>query len=116
MMATGLRRVFLGLLMCAAFFAASGTAAAARPDLVVSSLSVTGSLTPGATVKATFTTRNRGTVGAGSSTTRLLASVDRRNSADDLALGQVSIPTLAPGASVTKTLSVKVPSGSRRGE
>src|SRR5205085_7042965 len=111
-----LRRALLGLLTCAAFFALPPIAAAAGPDLVLSSLSATGSLAPGGTVNATFTTRNRGTVGAGSSSTRLFASVDRTRSADDVGLGVVSIPALAPGASVTKTLSVKVPSGSRGGE
>src|SRR5829696_1278388 len=89
--------------------APSGEAQTSRPDLVVSGLSARGSLVSGRSVTATMTTRNRGLRRAASSRTRLYLSRDRSLSSLDKLLGGAPIPTLEPGQSVARTLTVMVP-------
>jgi CARDB len=99
-----------------ALWSASGAVAASLPDLTVSKITATGSLTPGSTVTATVTTSNVGTARAAASTTKLFASKDQFRGSDDILLGQASVPALAPGTSVTTIITAKVPAKSSNGE
>ena len=105
-----------GVLLVALSAGASGAAAAALPDLTVSTITATGSLTPGSKVTATVTTRNAGTLRAPASTTRLFASKDQFRGTDDIVLGQAAVPALNPGASATTTIIARVPATSTNGE
>jgi subtilase family serine protease len=58
----------------------------------------------------TDTVQNQGGVAASSSSTRYYLSKDPQKGADDVKLsGSHSVPTLAPGATHTKTVSVGIP-------
>ncbi|HEX6710911.1 MAG TPA: CARDB domain-containing protein [Rubrobacter sp.] len=99
----------MALLVPLAFAAHARAATRRRPDLVISSLSASGSLTVGSSVTAMVTTRNIGQRRAGASTTRLYLSRDRTWSTDDKILASASIPALDPGKAVTRELKARVP-------
>jgi hypothetical protein len=80
-----------------------------RPDLAPRSLSVPSSGTPGGTISLSATIGNAGTATAPSSTARLYLSTDSTVSTGDAALGSISVPSLAPGATYTGTATVTVP-------
>ena len=88
---------------------ASATPKAAS-DLVVSSFSVPGTGGAGKTLVVSVTTRNQGPGSADPSTTRLYLSDDTAVESSDTPLNGVQlVPALAPGASVTSSISVTIP-------
>jgi len=84
---------------------------AGRPDLA--QVSVTNPPTaagPGAAFSVTDTVSNQGTLTAGASITRYYLSTAGQKAVGDILLtGSRSVPSLAPGASSTKTVSVSIP-------
>ena len=79
-------------------------------DLVVSALTVPASVTAGAAVVVTDTTKNQGTGGAGPSTTRFYLSANGSlDSSDTLLSGSRGVAALAVGGSSTGSTSVAIP-------
>jgi subtilase family serine protease len=89
----------------------------ASADLAVTGLDdPPASALSGGTFRATDITRNVGVVTAGASTTRYYLSLDTvRDAADVLLGGTRAIPSLAPNAFSTATVTVTVPSGTPAG-
>jgi subtilase family serine protease len=92
---------------CAA--APSAPAPAPLADLSMASVTVPGSTTPGARVTLGGTTRNGGSGTAAASTTRFYLSADTSVGTGDIALGAISVPSLAAGASSSGTVTVTIP-------
>jgi CARDB/Putative Ig domain len=86
------------------------TVAAAKPDLVITTVSGPTAITRG-TTKYTFTAtvKNQGAASAGASTLGFYLSTDTAIANTDVLVGTVSITTLAAGASKTVTLSAAIP-------
>jgi subtilase family serine protease len=79
--------------------------------LIVSSLSVPGSAAAGSLLAISTTTKNQGTGIADPSTTRFYISTNSVVDAGDARLAEVhAVPSLAPGASESVSLSVGIPS------
>ena len=80
------------------------SAAAAKPDLVISSLSSSpASLQAGAQLQVVEVTRNGGGAKAGASRSAYFLSKDKRRSADDVRLAARSVPSLKRRASSKRT-------------
>jgi hypothetical protein len=88
-----------------------------RPDLVEIALtSPPAQAKPGTGFSVSHTVRNQGTATAGSSKTRFHLSLDTQKSAGDrLLTGVHAVPSLAPGATSSRTLTVTVPTGTPSG-
>jgi subtilase family serine protease len=97
--------------------AAAGSVTVARPDLVETTLDdPPASVVPGAKFAVKGTTKNQGAVSAAASTTRFYLSLDgAKGSGDRLLSGTRSVPILAAGALVVKTVTVTVPSSTPLG-
>jgi subtilase family serine protease len=81
------------------------------PDLVVSSLSKPASVTSGAVVTLTDTTKNQGGAALNPSTTYLYFSTNTALDAGDTLLGARAVPALAAGASSSGSLAATIPAG-----
>ena len=79
------------------------------PDLVVTSLSVSGPGGAGTTIQVTDTTRNQGTGTAAASQTSFYLSKNFTLEPADPLLGTRTLDALAPGASSTGTVSLVLP-------
>ncbi|HYH33564.1 MAG TPA: CARDB domain-containing protein [Nocardioides sp.] len=108
--------VALVALSCLVPLAVSGPAAAARrPDLKVTALSVApGSVAPGGQLAVTATTANPTSTKAGRSVTRIHLSSDRRWSRSDRVLGKIGVKALRSG-SQRRTTTVSVPEATKPG-
>lgn len=84
------------------------TAAARRPDLVVSALSSAAEVTAGTTLRVRLTTKNRGRSRAAASITKVYLSADRRVGRD-VAVGTIRVPRLKPGRKHIARLDLRVP-------
>ncbi|MBI4685144.1 MAG: hypothetical protein HY755_08080 [Nitrospirae bacterium] len=78
-------------------------------DLIITAVTGPTTAVPGSTITVGDTTKNQGADTAGASKTKYYWSTNNTYSADDLYLGERSVPPLAPGASNTGTISVTVP-------
>jgi subtilase family serine protease len=78
-------------------------------DLAMASLTAPGSTTAGARVTLGGTTRNGGNAAAPASTTRFYLSTDATVGSGDVALGVLSVPPLAAGASSSGSVAVTIP-------
>jgi subtilase family serine protease len=89
------------------------TAPVARPDLVETALTTPPALArPGTGFSLSHTVRNQGAATAAASTTRFRLSRDTQKTADDLLLtGTHAVPSLAPGATSSRTLTVTIAAG-----
>jgi subtilase family serine protease len=97
--------------------AAAATVVVGRPDLVETAVTnPPAAARPGTSFSVTGTVRNQGQVTAASSTTRFHLSTDAQKSSGDRQLtGSRSVPSLAPGATITKTVTVTIPSATPPG-
>ncbi len=93
--------------------ASAGRLTVQLPDLVVTAVPDPPAFTrPGDALAATDTVGNPGSFAAGASVTRFFLSVDpARDGSDILLAGTRAVPSLAPGATSTGTVSVTVPAG-----
>jgi subtilase family serine protease len=91
--------------------AAAATIVVGRPDLVETAVSnPPAAARPGTSFAVTDTVRNQGTVTSSGSAVRYYLSADAQKSPDDrLLTGSRSVPTLAPGAASTQTVTVTIP-------
>ena len=91
--------------------AAAATIVVGRPDLVETAVSnPPAAARPGTSFAVTDTVRNQGTLTASGSAIRYYLSADAQKSPDDrLLTGSRSVPTLAPGAASTQTVTVTIP-------
>jgi len=91
--------------------AAAATIVVGRPDLVETAVSNPPTAArPGTSFAVTDTVRNQGTMASSGSTIRYYLSADAQKSPDDrLLTGSRSVPTLAPGAASTQTVTVTIP-------
>ena len=91
--------------------ATAATIVVGRPDLVDTAVSnPPAAARPGTRFALSDTVRNQGTVTASGSATRYYLSADTQKSPDDrLLTGSRSVPTLAPGAASTQTVTVTIP-------
>jgi CARDB protein/Calx-beta domain-containing protein len=85
------------------------------PDLTVSGLSISGSVTGGATITINDTTRNTGGGDAVASTTRFYLSTDIYLNAGDVLLGSRDVPALAGGAFSPGSTMCTIPPGTPAG-
>jgi len=92
--------------------ASAGSVVVGLPDLVAAAVSPPpASLARGGRFQVTDTTRNQGDAPATSSVTRYYLSADgARDASDRLLTGYRMVPSLAPGAASTGTVTVVVPS------
>ncbi len=91
--------------------ASAGTVVVSAPDLVESAVSdPPATAVVGGSFSVTDTVLNQGTAAAGLSTTRYYLSIDAlRNSGDRALTGTRPVPGLAPLATSTDTISVRIP-------
>ena len=85
-----------------------------EPDLTVTNITVPSNVTSGSTVPITYTVTNRGTraTRTDSWTDRIFLSQDPSLDTYDTVLGQASYgQVLAPGATYTETVDVRIPDG-----
>jgi subtilase family serine protease len=88
----------------------------ALPDVIVASLSVPATTSPGASISVSDTTRNQSTVAAAhATTTRFFLSADAVLDAGDLPLGDRLVEALAGGASSATTTALVIPAGTAGG-
>ena len=85
------------------------------PDLIVSTFTAPGNGGAGANVSVTDTTKNQGSVPAGSTKTAFYLSNNAVLDAGDPLLGNRVIPQLAADATSTGTTSVQIPQGTTTG-
>jgi len=85
------------------------------PDLTVSAFSTPASAGAGATISVSDTTKNQGSSGSATSTTRFYLSSNSVVDAGDVALGGRAIPALAAGATSSGSTSVTIPAGTAAG-
>ena len=85
------------------------------PDLVISSVLVTGVLDAGGAFAATDTTRNQGSGDSGPSATRYYFSTNATLDGSDVLLGSRAVPALSAGGSQAGTISLVVPAGTPGG-
>jgi subtilase family serine protease len=79
------------------------------PDMAVSASPTPATAGAGGTLIISDSTRNQGSVGAGSSTTAFYLSTNALLDAPDILLGTRTVGALAPGATSTATTAVPVP-------
>jgi subtilase family serine protease len=79
------------------------------PDLVVATVSIPPTASPGTAILVSDTTRNDGPQAAPASTTAFFLSTNSSISTSDVQLGSRSVPALSSGASHTATTSVVIP-------
>lgn len=85
------------------------------PDLALTALSASSSVSAGASFSVSETTRNVGGGDASASTTTFFLSVDTTADAGDAVLGQRTVPSLAPGAGDTLTSALQIPASTPAG-
>ena len=85
------------------------------PDLVVSALSVPGTVGNLSAFTVADTTANQGGIGASASTTRFYLSADGTIDAGDNVLGSRSIPAFGAGGTNSGSITVAVPPGTAAG-
>ena len=85
-------------------------AAARRPDLTVSAVSAPAEVRAGATLAVKVSTRNTGRTRSAASTTKVYLSRDTR-AGNDVVVGSVRVPRLAPRRTHTATVRLRVPAG-----
>jgi subtilase family serine protease len=85
------------------------------PDLTVAGLTVPDIAGAGATITVTDTARNQGGGIAAASTTRFYLSANYAIDGSDAMLGARAVPSLAPGASSTGSVSLTIPAGTAGG-
>jgi len=97
--------------------AAAGPIAVGRADLFETAVSnPPAAARPGSGFAITDTVKNQGVLTAGASTTRYYLSADVVRGADDqLLAGSRAVPSLAPGAASTGTVTVTIPTTVRPG-
>ena len=84
----------------------------APPDVVVSSLTAPTNVSAGTTIVVSVTTKNQGVGAAGASTTRFYLSANGLlDSGDGLLNGAQIVPSLAPGAVSSASVSIDIPGG-----
>jgi hypothetical protein len=88
---------------------------AARPDLVVTTVTSPSTVVRGQSLQITDTTRNQGTVSAGGSRNRYYLSADPAMNGDKRLNGRRDVPSLAAGAQSTGTVAVAVPKNTTPG-
>jgi subtilase family serine protease len=81
------------------------------PDLVVSTISVPAAAAPGATITATYTVKNQGTVAAGASTVEFLWSTNISLDAGDPSLGATGVGALVPNGTQSGQIALQIPPG-----
>jgi hypothetical protein len=86
---------------------------AGLPDLVIPSVTAPLLTQPGRPINIAVRTRNAGANPAAASTTRVYLSRDLVIDASDVALGQLSVSSLAAGQTQTATLNALVPTNAR---
>jgi M6 family metalloprotease-like protein len=84
-------------------------------DLIISSLTVPATGTPGSTMNISYTNKNNGPDAAPASTTKFYWSTNTMIDSGDTYLGSRSIPALASGASSAGSITVTVPSSACSG-
>src|SRR5262245_12693370 len=85
------------------------------PDLVVTGLNAPLAVDIGASFTVTETTKNQGGGAAGASTTAFYLSADSVFGAGDIAIGNRSVPALAPNASSSGSATLVIPVGTPAG-
>ena len=85
------------------------------PDLTIASLTAPATAGAGATITASDTTRNVGGGTAPASSTRYYLSTDSVVDAGDVALGSRAVPSLAPGASDSGSVTFMIPAATAGG-
>ena len=97
--------------------ASAGTVQVTLPDLVETAVTnPPPAAKPGGTLGVTDTTKNQGAVAAAASTTRYYLSLNTLRDSGDLALsGSRSVPSLAPGATSTGSVTVTIPTSAPSG-
>jgi subtilase family serine protease len=86
------------------------------PDLHILSFSAPTTAGPGQSISITDTTKNKGGTAAEASTTMFYLSTNSTIDGTDTLLGSHSVPTLAAGASNTKSTTVTIPEGTTAGK
>ncbi len=97
--------------------AAAGTVQLTLPHLVETAVSnPPATALPGSSFEVTDTVLNQGVLAAGTSTTRYYLSPDQvRDAGDKQLTGSRDVPSLAPGATSTGTVTLTIPGNTKTG-
>ncbi|MDD2274001.1 MAG: CARDB domain-containing protein [Desulfuromonadaceae bacterium] len=90
-------------------FVATPTVIAFGPDLIVTALAAPAKASPGQTIRIPVTVKNQGTTTAEQFHVALYLSNDNSITTHDTLLGQESVRSLAAGAELTYTATIKIP-------